>query len=82
MDIHARLWGEPQTPDHKKEVEQLEKIYAAFAKNAKSLESLRKNAVKYVPGILKITKAIILSPEDYDKLAEAISPEYPFLKGR
>ena len=80
MDIHAHLWGEPQTPDYKKEVEQLEKIYAAFAKNAKSMESLRNNTVKYVPGILKITKAIILSPEDYDKLAEDISPEYPFLK--
>ena len=80
MDIHARLWGEPQTPDYKKEVEQLEKIYAAFAKNAKSMESLRNNTVKYVPGILKITKAINLSPEDYDKLAEDISPEDPFLK--
>lgn len=56
------------------------KIYAAFAKNAKSMESLRKNTVKYVPGVLKIAKAVILSPEDYEKLAEDISPEYQFLK--
>ncbi len=58
----------------------MEKVYAAFAKNAKSMESLRNNTVKYVPGVLKISKAILLSPADYDKLAEDISPEYPFLK--
>lgn len=44
------------------------------------MEGLRNNTVQYVPGVLKISKALILSPEDYDKLAEDISPEYPFLK--
>ena len=44
------------------------------------MEGLRNNTVQYVPGTLKITKAIILSLEDYEKLAEDISPEYPFLK--
>lgn len=43
------------------------------------MEGLRNNTVQYVPGVLKISKALILSPEDYDKLAEDISPEYPFL---
>ncbi len=82
MDIHARLWGEPQPPDHQERggTALNEKIYAAFAKNAKSMEGLRNNTVQYVPGVLKISKALILSPEDYDKLAEDISPEYPFLK--
>lgn len=82
MDIHARLWGEPQPPDHQERggTALKEKIYAAFAKNAKSMEGLRNNTVQYVPGVLKISKALILSPEDYDKLAEDISPEYPFLK--
>lgn len=84
MDIHARLWGEPQPPDHQERggTALKEKIYAAFAKNAKSMEGLRNNTVQYVPGVLKISKALILSPEDYDKLAEDISPEYPFLKDK
>ena len=46
------------------------------------MEGLRNNTVRYVPGVLKISKALILSPEDYDKLAEDISPEYPFLKDK
>ena len=36
------------------------------------MEGLRNNTVQYVPGTLKITKAIILSLEDYEKLAEDI----------
>ena len=82
MDIHARLWGEPHPPDHQERggTALKEKIYAAFAKNAKSMEGLRNNTVQYVPGVLKISKALILSLEDYEKLAEDISPEYPFLK--
>lgn len=44
------------------------------------MESLRRNEVKYVPGVLRIEKVIVLSTADYEKLAEDISPEYPFLK--
>ena len=44
------------------------------------MESLRRNEVKYVPGVLGIEKVIVLSAADYEKLAEDISPEYPFLK--
>lgn len=34
------------------------------------MEGLRNNTVQYVPGVLKISKALILSLEDYEKLAE------------
>ena len=81
--ISTHAFGEnPTPPDHQERggTALKEKIYAAFAKNAKSMEGLRNNTVQYVPGTLKITKAIILSLEDYEKLAEDISPEYPFLK--
>lgn len=57
-----------------------EHIYAAFAKDIKTMERLRRSEdVEYVPGVLKIEKVLILSHKDYDKLAEDISPEYPFL---
>ena len=55
-------------------------MFAAFAANVKTMESLRRNEVKYVPGVLRIEKVIVLSAADYEKLAEDISPEYPFLK--
>ena len=55
-------------------------MFAAFAANIKTMESLRRNEVKYVPGVLRIEKVIVLSAADYEKLAEDISPEYPFLK--
>ena len=51
-----------------------EKIFAAFAANVKTMESLRRNEVKYVPGVLGIEKVIVLSAADYEKLAEDISP--------
>ena len=57
-----------------------EKQYAAFAANAKTLDSLRRNEVSYVPGVYEVAKVIILSKEDFEKLSEDVSPEYPFLK--
>lgn len=57
-----------------------EKQYAAFAANAKTLDSLRRNEVSYVPGVFEVAKVIILSKEDFEKLSEDVSPEYPFLK--
>lgn len=57
-----------------------EKQYAAFAADAKTLDSLRRNEVSYVPGVFEVTKVIVLSKEDFEKLSEDISPEYPFLK--
>ena len=36
------------------------------------MESLRRNEVKYVPGVLRIEKVIVLSAADYEKLAEDI----------
>ena len=54
--------------------------YAAFAANAKTLDSLRRNEVSYVPGAFEVTKVIVLSKEDFEKLSEDVSPEYPFLK--
>ena len=82
-------WGEPQTPAEphrlilfkKLEVKILrEKQYAAFAANAKMLDTLRRNEVNYVPGVFEVAKVIILSKEDFEKLSEDVSPEYPFLK--
>ena len=58
----------------------IEKQYAAFAANAKTLDSLRRNEVSYVPGAFEVTKVIVLSKEDFEKLSEDVSPEYPFLK--
>lgn len=57
-----------------------EKQYAAFAANAKTLDSLRRNEVNYVPGVFEVTKVIVLCKEDFEKLSEDVSPEYPFLK--
>lgn len=57
-----------------------QKQYAAFAANAKTLDSLRRNEVNYVPGIFEVTKVIVLGKEDFEKLSEDVSPEYPFLK--
>lgn len=57
-----------------------EKQYAAFAANAKTLDSLRRNEVSYVPGVFEVTKVIVLCKEDFEKLSEDVSPEYPFLK--
>ena len=57
-----------------------EKQYAAFAADAKTLDSLRRNEVSYVPGVFKVTKVIVLCKEDFEKLSEDVSPEYPFLK--
>ena len=57
-----------------------EKQYAAFAANAKTLDSLRRNEANYVPGVFKVTKVIVLCKEDFEKLSEDVSPEYPFLK--
>ena len=54
--------------------------YAAFAANAKTLESLRKNEVQYVPGAFEVAKVILLSKADFEKLSEDISAEYPFIK--
>ena len=58
----------------------IEKQYAAFAANAKTLDSLRRNEVSYVPGAFEVTKVIVLSKEDFEELSEDVSPEYPFLK--
>jgi hypothetical protein len=33
-----------------------EKQYAAFAANAKTLDSLRRNEVSYVPGVFEVAK--------------------------
>ena len=44
------------------------------------LDSLRRNEVNYVPGVFEVAKVIILSKEDFEKLSEDVSPEYPFLK--
>ena len=57
-----------------------EKQYAAFAADVKTLDSLRRNEVSYVPGVFEVTKVIVLSKEDFEKLSEDVSPEYPFLK--
>lgn len=57
-----------------------EKQYAAFAANAKTLDSLRRNEVSYVPGVFEVTKVIVLCKEDFEKLSEDVSPEYLFLK--
>ena len=57
-----------------------EKQYAAFATNAKTLDSLRWNTVSCVPGFFEVTKIFILTKEDFEKLSEDVSPEYPFLK--
>ena len=57
-----------------------EKQYAAFAANAKTLDSLRHNEANYVPGVFEVTKVIVLCKEDFEKLSEDVSPEYPFLK--
>lgn len=57
-----------------------QKQYAAFAADAKTLDSLRRNEVSYVPGAFEVTKVIVLSKEDFEKLSEDVSPEYPFLK--
>lgn len=57
-----------------------QKQYAAFAANAKTLDSLRRNEVNYVPGVFEVTKVIVLGKEDFEKLSEDVSPEYPFLK--
>ena len=57
-----------------------QKQYAAFAADAKALDSLRRNEVCYVPGVFEVTKVIVLSKEDFEKLSEDVSPEYPFLK--
>lgn len=57
-----------------------EKQYAAFAANAKTLDSLRWNTVSCVPGFFEVTKIFILTKEDFEKLSEDVSPEYPFLK--
>lgn len=57
-----------------------EKQYAAFAANAKTLDSLRRNKVSYVPGVFEVTKVIVLSKEDFEKFSEDISSEYPFHK--
>ena len=57
-----------------------EKQYAAFAANAKTLDSLRHNQANYVPGVFEVTKVVVLCKEDFEKLSEDVSPEYPFLK--
>ena len=57
-----------------------QKQYAAFAANAKTLDSLRRNEVNYLPGVFEVTKVIVLGKEDFEKLSEDVSPEYPFLK--
>ena len=44
------------------------------------LDTLRRNEVNYVPGVFEVAKVIILSKEDFEKLSEDVSPEYPFLK--
>lgn len=53
---------------------------AAFAADLKTLDSLRRNEATYIPGFFEVTKVIVLSKEDFEKLSEDISPEYPFLK--
>lgn len=44
------------------------------------LGRLRQNTVGCVPGEVHIQKVFILSGEDFDKLSEDISPEYPFIR--
>lgn len=36
--------------------------------------------MNYVPGVFEVTKVIVLGKEDFEKLSEDVSPEYPFLK--
>lgn len=57
-----------------------EKQYGAFAADVKALARLRCNEVSYVPGVFEVQKVIVLSKADFEKLAEDISPEYPFIK--
>lgn len=57
-----------------------EKQYAAFVANVKTLDSLRRNKVSYIPGVFEVAKVIVLSKEDFEKLSEDISPDYPFLR--
>ncbi len=82
------FWGEPQTPgiqppiEYRKEVRKLnQKQYAAFAANAKTLDSLRRNEVNYVPGVFEVTKVIVLGKEDFEKLSEDVSPGISFPQG-
>lgn len=56
------------------------KQYAAFATNTKMIASLRQNRATYVPGVFEVQKVIVLSKDDFSKLSEDISPEYPFIK--
>ena len=56
------------------------KQYAAFSTHIKTLGLLRQNTVGCVPGDVHIQKVFILSGEDFDKLSEDISPEYPFIR--
>ncbi|MCO7137333.1 hypothetical protein NIF40_07300 [[Clostridium] leptum] len=57
-----------------------EKQYAAFAANAKTLDSLLRNEGNYITGVFEATKVIVLSKDDFEKFSEDISLEYPFLK--
>lgn len=57
-----------------------QKQYAAFAADVKTLDKLRRNEARYVPGVFEVTKVIVLGKEDFEKLSEDVSPEYPFLK--
>lgn len=58
-----------------------QKQYGAFSSEVKSLGSFHsRENIKYCPGVFFITKHIVLSAEDFEKLGEDISPEYPFLK--
>lgn len=58
-----------------------EKQYAAFAVNVKNLDRLRRNVnLRYWPGAVKVEKILVFSRDDFEKLSEDISPEYPFLQ--
>lgn len=55
------------------------KQYAAFFDHIKTLNLLRQSW-EGIPGDVHVQKALVLSREDFAKLGEDISPEYPFIQ--
>lgn len=56
-----------------------QKQYAAFFDHIKTLNLLRQSW-EGIPGDVHVQKALVLSREDFAKLGEDISPEYPFIQ--
>lgn len=55
------------------------KQYAAYFDHIKTLSLLRQSW-EGIPGVVHIRKVLVLSREDFAKLGEDISPEYPFIR--